>query len=93
MHRDDLKTLLREAAQEGVRDFLAEIGVKRDDAHLLRSAIEFQKAIDKAKGEVGSTITQTLTKALIYVVAAGALMLIAKALGIPAAAVAAFSRN
>lgn len=82
IHVDDLKTLAREAAQEGVRDFLAEIGVKRDDAHLLRAAVEWQKTIDRAKGEVGREILKTIARALIWIVAAGAVVFLAKALGL-----------
>lgn len=82
IHRDDLKALLKEAAQEGVRDFLEEIGVKRDDAHLLRSAVEFQKTIDRAKGEIGREIGKTLARALLWVFVLGVVVGLAKAFGL-----------
>lgn len=82
IHVDDLKTLMREAAQEGVRDFLTEIGIPRDKAHLLRSAVEFQIAIDKTKGEVGREITKAIAKALIWVFVLGLVAAGAKALGL-----------
>ncbi len=82
IHVDDLKTLMREAAQEGVRDFLEEIGIPRDKAHMLRTAVEFQIALDRTKGEVGREITKALAKALIWIFALGLLAAAAKALGI-----------
>jgi hypothetical protein len=82
IHVDDLKALAREAAKEGVRDFLEEIGVKREDAHLLRSAVEWQKTMDRAKGEIGREISKTLARALIWVFAAGLIALAAKSLGL-----------
>lgn len=82
IHRDDLKALMKEAAQEGVRDFLEEIGVRRDEAHLLRAAVEFQKTLDRAKGEIGRELMKTLARALLWVTAIGLVVAGAKALGI-----------
>lgn len=93
IHRDDLKALLKEAAQEGVRDFLEEIGIQREDAHRLADAVNFQKAIEKTKGEIGREIAKTLAKACIWVFALGVVAAFAKALGLPAAVGAAITKN
>ena len=82
LHRDDLKALLKEAAQEGVRDFLEELGIKREDAHMLRAAVEFQKTLDRTKGEIGREVAKAMAKALIWIFALGLIAAGAKALGL-----------
>lgn len=73
--REELNTLMREAAREGARAALAEVGLHDDTApHDVRELRNLIDSWRSAKKTIGSTIIKTVTTAALLFIAGAVAM-------------------